>query len=181
MLVTSCVFLLLVFPVVCYEIQIRWTGVGLQLIGFVSVVWGLLKGRTASGKPTLRSNLRNWLERRPRFRTKIIAAAAKAAGIAAPVVELAVSIAHLMARRSGGSTSCRKSWMMLSTRSWTSSMGGSGARAGAFRQHAAERGQREAELQRLQREFDDAVFGGLSLDMAGVIYFGLGTVVWNIA
>src|SRR4051812_42542735 len=69
-LVLVIAVVLILFPILCHERQVRWTGVGLQLLGFVIVILTLYKDRKASGRPTLLLNLRQALARSPRFRIK---------------------------------------------------------------------------------------------------------------
>lgn len=60
------------------EPTIRLTGLFLQLLGVLTVVWGIMETRRFFGRPPISSNVRSWLAAAPFHRPKVISAAGHA-------------------------------------------------------------------------------------------------------
>jgi len=60
------------------EIQVRLTGLVLQLLGLGTVVYGIRETRKLFGRPSFRQSLRGWLSRFPRWRRDVVVGAGAA-------------------------------------------------------------------------------------------------------
>jgi hypothetical protein len=65
------------------ERVIRFTGLGLQLLGIATVIWGISETRALFGHSSLRSKARAWLGRFPLLRRNVVVAAGGVAASAA--------------------------------------------------------------------------------------------------
>lgn len=166
-----------IFLFSCREPAIRLVGMALQLVGFGTVAWGLTQARKQFGKPTITGSFAQWLARRPKFGPKHVI--------------LGAGFATMPSVISGGrlrtgprpDASLEERFVMLQRQyeALFDEVGALDTRLAQSKEELSKRiddeaaARQEADSRNL-RQLDEAIVGGLHLDLVGLALFVLGII-----
>jgi hypothetical protein len=175
--VLSVAVLCFVF-VPCLERQIRLISLGLQLIGFGTVAWGLREARKLFRKPTFLQGLAEWFRRFPRFGPRNTITGVGAAS-------LGLSTASGRGRVSAGSGTPIERRVEILEQSYASLFDEVGTLTDVVKRDTDElrsASQVEAEARKaadkaIEARLDEAVVGGLHLEFVGLFFFLVGMIL----